>query len=68
MKTAATIITIATAVAVFAFLAIVGEGRQEAVECNTWKAQAAEFDQFYLLKWQKEQCDAHGIIINAEVK
>lgn len=50
------------------FVLSLGIDRSEIVECNKLKGQEAEFDQFFLTKWQKEQCDGHGIFINAPVK
>lgn len=56
------------------FLLQMGMDRSEISECNTWRAQAVEFAdnspaaKFYILRWQKDQCDAHGITINAPVK
>lgn len=68
MKKATTIIiVIATTVAIFACLKV-GLDRNEAVECDKWLAQSAEYDGFYLLQWQKNQCTARGIFINAPVK
>ncbi len=52
----------------FAWMLNIGFDRQEAVECQTWSEQASEYPGFFLLKWQDEQCRAHGIIINAPVK
>lgn len=45
-----------------------GIDRSEVMSCNTWKSQSTEYPGFYLLKWQKEQCDAHGIAIDATVR
>lgn len=56
------------------FILLLGSDRGEIMECNKWHAQAAEFAnnptsaQFFLTRWQKDQCDAHGITINAPVK
>lgn len=41
--------------------------KSEIVECLNWKVQAEEFPAFYLTGWQSDQCNAHGIFINAEV-
>lgn len=38
------------------------------VDCLQWQAQAQEFNQFYLTKWQSEQCKSVGIIVNAPVR
>ena len=42
----------------------------ETVECNELVEQSNQFDHriFYVTKNQKEQCDTHGIEINAPVK
>lgn len=45
-----------------------GEWRNESVECSTWQQQARDFPGFYLLQWQRDQCDAHKIWIAAPVK
>lgn len=61
----------------FAFVAIItlmicgaieGVKRQEIKECNQWQEQADTYPGFYLLDWQKEQCQAHGIEINFTFK
>lgn len=44
-----------------------GLDRQEVVECNQWKEQSNQFAGFYLTEWQKEQCDAHGVEVQAQV-
>ncbi len=41
--------------------------RAEIVECREWAEQAEEFKDFYLLEWQKEQCDYHGIVIQTKI-
>jgi hypothetical protein len=61
------LILVAGMVAVGAMV-IIGMDRQEAVECDGWQQQAQQYPSFYLLKWQKEQCDANGIVINAKVE
>ncbi len=45
-----------------------GIDRSEVVECRAWEQQAKDYDQFYIAKWQDEQCKAHKIIINAPIK
>ncbi len=49
-------------------LIFIGFARQEITECNKWQQEAAVYPGYYLSKWQKDQCDAHKIFINAEVK
>jgi len=44
----------------------------EKSECLKWQAQAEEYrqgkkDLFYLTQWQADQCEAHGILINAPI-
>ncbi len=46
----------------------VGINKSEATECLTWQAQAKEFKGFYLTGWQKMQCDAQNIQIDAPVR
>ena len=57
----------ALAVAVFVALSY-GIPKGEKAECIKWEQQAREFPNFYLTKWQDEQCIANGIIINATIK
>ncbi len=45
-----------------------GLDRQEVVECETWALEAREYQGYYILKWQDEQCKAHDIIINAPIQ
>lgn len=40
----------------------------EIAECRKWQEQSAQYSGFYIVQWQKDQCDAHSIIINATVK
>ncbi len=37
-------------------------------ECRKWQEYSAQYTGFYLVQWQKDQCDAHEIIINSPVK
>lgn len=45
-----------------------GLDAHEQYECRVWQQQAEDYPLFYQTGWQKEQCDHHGIIINAPVK
>lgn len=63
-----TAVWIVLGVAAIAYAAMMGESRTEVVECLTWQQQAKEYPSFYLLKWQRDQCNAHRIWIGAEVK
>lgn len=42
--------------------------KNEITECRKWQEQSAQYSGFYLVRWQKEQCDAQNIIIDAIVK
>lgn len=53
---------------VLAALMLMGVKNEEKVSCHKWQTQATEYPDFYLTEWQKEQCDAHGIEINAPVQ
>ena len=47
---------------------LVGTSRSEIVECNKWSQEADAYPGYFLASWQKDQCDAHGVIINSPVK
>jgi hypothetical protein len=57
------------------WMIITGTSREEVSECRKWESQAKEFGVynpknqtgFYLTKWQDQQCNAHGIKIDATV-
>jgi len=53
---------------VLSALMLMGMKNEEKVSCHKWQTQATEYPGFYLTQWQKEQCDAHGIQINAPVQ
>lgn len=40
---------------------------QEEFECNQWQSQAKTYENFYITKWQKAQCDHYNITIEAPV-
>lgn len=47
--------------------------RGEVIDCEKWQQQAEDARQgernlFYLEKWQADQCEAHGIVINAPIR
>jgi hypothetical protein len=45
-----------------------GAHKQERVDCYEWQGWAEEYPHtFFLLPWQKQMCDGHGIIINAPI-
>ncbi len=60
----------------FAYTLNLGLNQSEINECVEWQKQAEEYqavfggtkkELFYLTKWQADQCQAHGIIINAPI-
>ena len=42
--------------------------RSDNVQCLRWQSDATSYPGYYLTKWQKMQCDAHNIQINAPVR
>ena len=47
---------------------LVGTSASENAECIKWSQDAVGRPGYFLAQWQKDQCDAHGVIINAAVK
>ena len=45
-----------------------GLNESEINECKEWKKSAEKYPDYYLLGWQKEQCDHQGIEIDVEVR
>lgn len=56
-------ITILASIITFIYIGNIGLTKNEVNQCMNWKKQASEHSGFYLLKWQKMQCDAHNITI-----
>jgi hypothetical protein len=56
-------ITIILSIIPFIYFGNIGLDLNEVEECINWKQQASKQSNFYLLKWQKMQCDAHNITI-----
>ena len=52
----------------FLFILNMGMNKNEVVECLKWQNQASEYPSFYLLQWQRDQCEAHNISIDAIIK
>lgn len=44
-----------------------GANSSEIAECKQWQEYAAKYQGFYLVNWQKEQCEAQGVEVNAPV-
>jgi len=61
MKTFLKIVLIVGAVALFIHAISYSANRQEKKECYNWQNQAQIYPSFYLLEWQKQQCDHWGI-------
>lgn len=59
------IVVVAT---LFVWVGNIAMTKSAKVDCLQWQAQAQEFNQFYLTKWQSEQCKSVGIIVNAPIK
>lgn len=56
-------------IASFIGLWIYSFDKSEVVECYKLESQASAYSAtFYLLDWQKAQCDSHNIIIDAPVR
>ena len=45
-----------------------GADKNEISECKKWQEYAAQYEGFYLVQWQADQCKAHSIQINAPIK
>ena len=68
MKNIMTIVVLAALIGAGIWALNYGVNKQEVVDCLTWQQQADVYPAFYLLKWQKDQCDAHHITVNAPMK
>jgi len=45
-----------------------GLNRHEITECYQWQQWASEYSEFYLTEWQAQQCEHHGIAVEAPVR
>ncbi len=48
---------------IFSIAFIAGVNKTERAECLKWQAEAAQFEDYYLLEWQKAQCQARDVKI-----
>lgn len=66
----AIMITALTGLLIFVAIAVLPKGwdKKAMVDCNNWKAQSAQYENFFLAEWQDMQCKALGIVIDAPVK
>lgn len=55
-------------IALFVWLFAVAMTKGEIAECMKWQQQANQYPLFFMSDWQKAQCEAHNIIVNAQVK
>lgn len=46
---------------------VYGLGKQEVIDCLKWQKYAQEYPGFYLLRWQKIQCETLNIEISAYI-
>lgn len=46
---------------------LIGLEINEKAECMKWLEYSKTYPDFYLLEWQKKQCDNYGIQINSKV-
>lgn len=53
---------------IFFAAVIIGVQRTEEAECNKWATQAEKYPDYYITQWQADQCEYHGVEINAPVK
>ena len=51
----------------FVGMMVYGFNKAERYECLKWQKEAKEYPGYYLTHWQKGQCDARGIEIDAPV-
>jgi hypothetical protein len=55
------ILTLVIIVVLSIFILKVGVERQEQMECHQWQLQSYNYEFWYSLQWQKEQCFRQGI-------
>jgi len=46
---------------------MIGADKQEKKECIDWWRQSQMYENYYIMRWQDEQCRAHDIIIRSRV-
>lgn len=67
MKYLATTVVVFAGIALGSWALMTGTERQAHVDCALWAQQASEYPLFYLVQWQKEECDSIGVTINAPI-
>jgi len=60
------------AICIIAMAALIGAGEYgvragETNECRQWAREAKEYPGYYITGWQKMQCEARGIKVDARV-
>lgn len=59
---------IAFGIAAVMGITVIAVSRDEQSECMEWQSQAKSYPGYYITQWQYDQCQAHGISIDAPVK
>lgn len=56
--------------AIMIFIPVIGwiSAENEIVECRKWQEMASKYEGFYLVQWQRDQCDFRGVVVNAITK
>ena len=62
-------IILALILAIILFYAFfTGMKKSEQVECNKWKQEEENYQNYYVTSWQVEQCEQYGITFNSPVE
>jgi hypothetical protein len=62
------ILVVAFVVVGFGCLTVKAIDKQESIDCLKWQKEATQYPSYFLKQWQSDQCKAHDIVINAEIK
>lgn len=62
------VVSVIAAVAVTYVVFFAAMNNQEKAECIGWQEEAQTLPDYFITEWQKMQCDAHSIAINAPVR
>lgn len=68
MQSVVTIIIMMILVITFCFALSSGIKKKEINECNNWIKMAEKYEDFYLTKYEAEQCMFLNIEVNAPIK
>lgn len=61
------VIGVVVGLVLFGWAIKTGVEKEEYGECLTWQKEAAEYPNYYLVGWQKDQCDSYKVQINTKV-